>query len=156
MTAHVTGNGYQLSETLLPLNTTSQPDRLYAFYHSTNAAKVLQDVRYHVLYDKSAGFHISQAAGKAWIDVYVAYWKAVGEILRAEEAIKSGSVVRHDHSYFPACIILRLQDHVMTRYCFCTRCMSSGNRNYLVNNETAAGCGSLACISRQWMPTNEK
>jgi COP9 signalosome complex subunit 12 len=91
--AHLTGKGYQLSETLMPVAPPHQPDRLYAFYHSTNAANVKNDVRYNVLYDSTTSLKLSTEEGYAWVDVYVAYWKAVGEILKNEEARRTNSQV---------------------------------------------------------------
>lgn len=84
--SHLAGKGYQLSETLLPVAPSNQPDRLYAFYRSTNAANVKDDIRHNVLYGSSSSLKLSTEEGNAWVDVYVAYWKAVGEILKNEEA----------------------------------------------------------------------
>ena len=82
----MTGNGYLLSETLRPLNTALHPDRLLSFFRSTNHASVKLDLRYQILYDKSSNLHFSTAEGNAWIDVYAAYWKAIGELLKADAA----------------------------------------------------------------------
>ena len=82
-------SGYQLANTLLP---TSQ-DQLRSFYRSTNAANVKKDIQYGLLYDKSSPFRLSKEKGNAWVDVYVAYWTAAGEIIRAEEAQKQHAQV---------------------------------------------------------------
>jgi COP9 signalosome complex subunit 12 len=91
--AHLTGKGYQLSETLMPLAPPNQPDRLYAFWRSTNAQNVKDDVRYNVLYDSTTSLKFSSEEGNAWVDVYVAYWKAVSEILKNEEARRTNTQV---------------------------------------------------------------
>lgn len=87
-------NGYQLSDTLLPTSPSEDPDRLRRFYNSTNAANVKKDIQYCILYDKSSQFRLSTEEGKAWVDVYVAYWTAVGEILKADEAQRQNLAVR--------------------------------------------------------------
>jgi hypothetical protein len=92
--AHVTGNGYQLADILLPLPTASSPNRLNAFYQSSNFQSVRGDIEYQVIYGKSAGFKLSNSEGKAWVEVFVAYWKAIGELLKAEEATQMNAAVR--------------------------------------------------------------
>jgi hypothetical protein len=91
--AHLNRNGYQLSDTLRPVAPYSQPDRLYAFHRSTNFANVKNDVRYNVLYDSTTSLKLSNAEGNVWVDVYVAYWKAIGEILKVEEAMRTNTQV---------------------------------------------------------------
>lgn len=89
--AHVIGSGYQISETLLPLNTSNQPNRLISFYRSTNFQSVKTDIEYQIKYDNKAG--LSKKEIICWVDIYVAYWKAVGEILKAEAAARTGALV---------------------------------------------------------------
>jgi COP9 signalosome complex subunit 12 len=84
--AHLNYNGYQLSETLMPGTSSTQVDQLRAFYQSTNAANVKNDIRYNILYDSTTSLKLSTEEGNAWVEVYVAFWKAVGEILKAEDA----------------------------------------------------------------------
>lgn len=84
--AHLNYNGYQLSETLLPGTSSTQVDQLRVFYRSTNAANVKNDIRYNILYDSTTSLKLSTEEGNAWVEVYVAFWKAVGEILKAEDA----------------------------------------------------------------------
>lgn len=88
------GKGYQLSDTLLPFAPSQDPDRLRNFYRSTNAANVRSDIQYNILYDRSSSLKLSTEEGKAWVDIYVAYWTALGEILKAEEAQRADSPVR--------------------------------------------------------------
>ena len=84
------GSGSLLSTTLLPIATPTDPDRLRAFYGSTNKLKVGPDIRSQILNNPYAGYQLSKAEGEAWVDVYVAYWRALGEILLAEDAIVRG------------------------------------------------------------------
>lgn len=102
--AYGTVNGYQLSDTLLPSAPSQEPNRLRDFYRSTNYANVKSDIQYNVLYDRSSSLRLSTEEGKAWVDVYVAYWTAVGEILKAEESQKTNSLVR-ELSSFPGLLL---------------------------------------------------
>lgn len=84
--AIITQNGHLLAETLLPTSPRHNREQLRRFYRSTNAANVKKDVQYQLLYNRSAKSKLVKDEGNAWVDVYVAYWNAVGEILRAEDA----------------------------------------------------------------------
>jgi hypothetical protein len=92
--AYERGDGYGLAMTLSPINPPSQPDRLYTFFRSTNAASAIQDFKYRILYDNSTSFKLSRDEGNCWVDIYFAYWKTVGEILSAGNATKANSKVK--------------------------------------------------------------
>jgi COP9 signalosome complex subunit 12 len=92
--AYEEGNGYDLSMTLSPVDPDDDPDRLYNFFKSTNYAQIKKDFQYRILYDNAAPFKLPAEEGNGWVEVYVAYWKAVGEILNAENAPKSNAKVR--------------------------------------------------------------
>lgn len=87
--------GYDLSATLSPVAPPTQPARLHNFYRSTNFANAKNDFKYRILYDNSSPFKLTPEEGNAWVEVYLAYWKAVGEILDAEAASKANSKVRN-------------------------------------------------------------
>ncbi|RFU33270.1 hypothetical protein B7463_g3085, partial [Scytalidium lignicola] len=89
--AHADGDGYLLSQTISPIAPSERPDQLYSFYKSTNFASVKNDFKYRIVYDNKNTFKLSTEEGNAWVDVYVGYWKAVGEILSAEVANKANS-----------------------------------------------------------------
>ena len=91
--AYEEGNGYDLSLTFSPVSPASEPDRLYAFYRSTNFAAVKNDFKYRVLYDDTSPFKLPVEEGNGWVEVYYAYWKAVGEILNAEAAARDNAKV---------------------------------------------------------------
>ena len=91
--AYEEGNGYELSMTLSPIDPDNEPDRLYRFFRSTNFAAVKKDLQYRILYDNANPFKLPVEEGNGWVDVYLAYWKAVGEILNAENAPESNSKV---------------------------------------------------------------
>lgn len=86
--AYEKGNGYLLSETLSPIPPPSQPQRLYNFFRSTNFAAAQKDIKQQIL-----PFKLDPDESKGWIDIYHAYWKAVGEVLNAENAQKGNTKV---------------------------------------------------------------
>lgn len=75
-------NGYQLAETISPIAPKTDSGRLYAIQRSCNAYSIQSDTRQSI-----SPLHLDKQETNAWVDVYVAYWKAVGEILVAEEAL---------------------------------------------------------------------
>jgi hypothetical protein len=102
-TAQLDGKGYELAQTLTPIAPSKQPDLLHAFYRSTNAAHVERDLQYRLMYDKNSRLRFSKDEATAWVDIFTKYWKAVGEILKAEDISNSGPQVRH---YSLLCILL--------------------------------------------------
>jgi hypothetical protein len=89
--AFVDGKGYDLSQTLSPTPPPSQPQRLYNFFRSTNFATVQKDLKYQILYNSNSPFKLPPEEGYGWVEVYHAYWKAVGEVLNAENAPKANT-----------------------------------------------------------------
>ena len=85
--------GYKLSATFSPIPPPSEPDRLYSFYRSTNFANAKQDFKYRILFDKSNPIRVDAEEGNGWVEVFYAYWVAVGEIWKAEEAVKANTKV---------------------------------------------------------------
>lgn len=79
-------HGYLLSNSLSP----EDPKQLRAFYQSTNFQNVEKDIKYAILWDQSSPLRLPQDEGQAWVSVYVAYWKAAGLILKAEEDTENG------------------------------------------------------------------
>ena len=100
--AYGSGDGYALSMTLSPLDTQSQPDRLSSFFRSTNAASAVNEFKYRILYDNTNPLKLSQDEGNGWVDVYFAYWKVTGEILKAEAATKANDKVGDTLTFSPS------------------------------------------------------
>ncbi|KAI9868206.1 MAG: PCI domain-containing protein 2 [Trichoglossum hirsutum] len=83
--AHQIWSGPLLSTTLLPINPDSNPNRLVRFYRDSDESKIQADVRYQI-----SGVRLSNAESKAWVDVYISFWKAIGELLQAEKLAREG------------------------------------------------------------------
>lgn len=81
--AYYVRNGPLLADTLSPTTLAKDPNRLKVFYSQSDDYSILSDIRYQVLhYDKS--IELTKAEANAWVDIYIAYWKALGPILSAE------------------------------------------------------------------------
>lgn len=86
---YVNENGYDLANTLSPVAPASDPNRLYNIHRSTNFSQGLVQIRNKILYDNVLSQKLSNEEAYGWAEVYFAYWKAIGEILKAEEAVKN-------------------------------------------------------------------
>lgn len=75
------GSGPALAATLLPIPPSHDPTLLRRFYNDSNDFAIETDIQHYIRISQS---NLSKAESTAWRDIYVAYWKAIGEILRAE------------------------------------------------------------------------
>ncbi|EEQ86275.2 protein CSN12 [Blastomyces dermatitidis ER-3] len=89
--AQQTGIGSALAATITPVAPPKDPDRLRNLYYFTNAANVQVDIRYALLQDRSTGIKLPKQEGNVWVEIFVAYWKAVAEIVEIEESPQTGS-----------------------------------------------------------------
>ncbi|RAL67837.1 hypothetical protein DID88_008563 [Monilinia fructigena] len=89
--AYNEGNGYNLSMTLYPVAPSSAPNRLRAFHHSTNYEHVKKDLEYRLLYDDRSPLNCPIEEARAWVDVYCAFWKFVGLMIKAENVPEDNS-----------------------------------------------------------------
>jgi len=83
--AQLMGSGPLLSTTITPIAPPADPDRLNTFYRGSNSFSIQSDIRYGILHHANTDVRFSKTEGTAWVEVYVAYWKAVGELLATEE-----------------------------------------------------------------------
>ncbi|ETS81218.1 Protein CSN12 [Pestalotiopsis fici W106-1] len=82
--AYANERGNDLASTLTPDLSTS-PERLLAVWESgRNAQAIKDDLRFLFVQDKSAQLRMSREEAQGWQEVYLAYWKAIGEILAVE------------------------------------------------------------------------
>ena len=82
------GSGPLLSTTILPLAPPNDPNRLRTLFSSTNSLSVQQMIRAGLLAHTNTEIRFSKAEGNAWVDVYVAFWKAIGELITVEESVR--------------------------------------------------------------------
>jgi hypothetical protein len=83
-------NGNALALTLSPTAPTYNHGLLYSFYRSSNVQQIDYDIRSRLKPNNVNG--LSKAESTAWIEVFVSYWKAVGEILAVEDSIDRGNL----------------------------------------------------------------
>jgi len=79
-------NGHAVAATITPIAPQHDAGRLYAFWRSSSNISVQEDLLYQLLADDQ----FSKEEAEAWTKVFIAYWKAVGELLAAEEALNRG------------------------------------------------------------------
>lgn len=88
------GSGSLLAATVVPVTTPQDPSRLRSFYYSSDAVNILSDVRYGLLQDRATGMKLSKQEGAAWVEIFVAFWRTIGEILKIEESSHDGTWTR--------------------------------------------------------------
>lgn len=86
------GNGYAVAAIISPIAPANDPGRLYAFYRSSNDFDIQPNLRAAIVYRNHP--QLSRAEANAWVEVFAAYWKVVGDLLRAEEAENSRKAIR--------------------------------------------------------------
>ena len=87
--AQLSGSGPLLSTTITPLAPLHDPNRLREFCSSSTTFDLLTNIRCMVL-EHGRDVGMSKPESSAWVDVYMAYWKAVGEITATETAHNKG------------------------------------------------------------------
>ncbi|KAL1854585.1 COP9 signalosome (CSN) subunit [Paecilomyces lecythidis] len=87
------GSGPLLAAALTPAAPAQFPDKLRSFYYFTNAVNVSSDLRYTLFQDRNTGVKLPKQEQNAWLEIFTAYWKAVGEILKVEESRSSWAKV---------------------------------------------------------------
>ncbi|GKZ78933.1 COP9 signalosome (CSN) subunit [Aspergillus niger] len=86
------GSGARLAASLSPVATAEYPDRLKSFYYFSNAAHVSADLRYSLF--QANGLRLPKQEQNSWVDIFTAYWKAVGEIVRFDDSPRHASWVK--------------------------------------------------------------
>jgi hypothetical protein len=90
-TAYINGSGSDLAAVLTPIAPPEDPNRLRSFYQLSNVASVSLDLPYALFYGK--GPKVPKAEQSAWVDIFVVYWEAIGEVLKCENGDPGASVV---------------------------------------------------------------
>lgn len=84
--ASQTGSGPLLAATISPIAPPHYLNRLDAIFKGTNHASVQKDVGYGLTKSAHAAIKYPNPEINTWTEIYVAYWIAVGEILKAQNA----------------------------------------------------------------------
>ncbi|GFF98459.1 protein CSN12 homolog [Aspergillus udagawae] len=83
------GSGPRLAAALTPIATSESPDRLLSFYNFSDSDHISADLRYSLF--QANGVKLPKQEQNGWVDIFAAYWKAVGEIIKFEEYNPSAS-----------------------------------------------------------------
>lgn len=90
--AQAIGSGPRLAATVIPISPPEEPNRLRDFYYFTNPESVHPGLRYYLFHDN--GPRLPRHEQTAWVDIYVAFWNAVGELLKFDESPPRGNWVK--------------------------------------------------------------
>lgn len=81
-------NGYKVAAAITPVAPPTEPGRLYEFHGNYSSFTINNELRYKIIYNNKLGF--TKAESSAWTETFVAYWKALGQLLPAEELLNQG------------------------------------------------------------------
>jgi COP9 signalosome complex subunit 12 len=91
--AYAGERGNDLAKTITP-DLTDSPEKLLSVWGSArNAQAIKDDLQFLFVRDKSAQLRMSREEAQGWQEVYLAYWKALGEILAVEGRREDGALV---------------------------------------------------------------
>lgn len=96
------GSGHLLASCFAPIDTAQNPRRLQSFAQFSNNQTISADVRYHLLQDRSA-VKLPKAEGNAWVEIFVALWSAVKELLAIEHSLPHASWSKTFDAYKEVC-----------------------------------------------------
>lgn len=81
--------GYGVAQTLAISASENDPDLLRRFYSDAKPYNVKGEVRDRITYARH--FRMSSEESNGWVEVYIAYWKALGEIFATEDGVQEAS-----------------------------------------------------------------
>lgn len=82
--AHATALAQPVANFFSPAPPAQDPGRLYDFSRASNEVQIENDVRHVLKHNKTT--RMTQKENGAWADIIVSYWRAVKEIIKADEA----------------------------------------------------------------------
>jgi COP9 signalosome complex subunit 12 len=80
------GSGHLLASCLIPVDTPQDSHRLRSFAQLSNYSTVSADVRYHLFQSSAASYRPPKNEANAWVDIFVALWTTVKELLAIEDS----------------------------------------------------------------------
>jgi len=86
--AYASGLAEPVAHFFSPIAPSHDPGRLYEFYRASSEDKVEGDVRYGLKYNKST--RMTNKESGAWVDIISCFWRAVNQIIKADEAANQG------------------------------------------------------------------
>src|SRR5271154_7071695 len=104
--AQAVGSGHLLASCLAPVDTSQNPRRLESFAQLSTSQTVSADIRYHVLQDRSITVKLPKVEGNAWVEIFIALWKTVRELLLCLNSSSKASWSKTFDSYKEVCNLL--------------------------------------------------
>ena len=98
------GDGRLLASCLAPTSSDHNPRRLDAYAQLSNYQTVSADVRYH-LFQTSDSVKLPKPEANAWVDIFVALWKCIKEIVSMQQG-SAGDWSRAFDAYKEVCTLL--------------------------------------------------
>lgn len=92
--AQIRCSGPLLATTITPVAPADNPNQLRALYHGSSLFSIAADIRSGILAHSNTDVRFIKAEGNAWADLYVAYWKAIGELLDVESSTTKAGWVK--------------------------------------------------------------
>lgn len=92
--AQIRGSGPLLASTIKPVAPADNPNQLRAFYYGSNMFSIVSDIRSGILAHSNTDVRFLKPEGNTWADLYVAFWKAIGELLDAEGSTSKAGWVK--------------------------------------------------------------
>lgn len=77
------GDGQLLASCLVPINTVSDPQRIWTFSQLSNYQTIEADLRWHIVQDHAA-VKLAKAEANHWIAIFTCLWKCVKELAKTE------------------------------------------------------------------------
>ena len=97
--AQCIGSGHLLASCLVPVDTAQNSRRVHSFAQLSNYSAISADVRYHLFQSSAASYRPSKKEANVWVDIFVALWTTVKELLAFEDSPQSAAWSRVFDSY---------------------------------------------------------
>lgn len=82
---YVDGSGYQLAAALSPIAPPEDPDRFFSFYdYFSNKQSLRADLQFSLF--KAQGLKLPKQEQNVWVDIFLSFWKVVGELVKFDES----------------------------------------------------------------------
>jgi COP9 signalosome complex subunit 12 len=81
------GSGHLLASCLIPVDRSQDSRRLRSFAQLSNYSTISADVRYHLFQSPEASYRPPKNEANAWIEIFVALWTTVKELLAIEDSL---------------------------------------------------------------------
>ncbi|KIX00800.1 uncharacterized protein Z518_09865 [Rhinocladiella mackenziei CBS 650.93] len=100
------GDGRLLASCLAPVDTARDPHRLQSFARISNYESIGPDIRYYLIQGGKNIVELPKAEVNVWVDIFVALWKCVKELLVLQQDDGTGDWSKAFDAYKEVCNLL--------------------------------------------------